>query len=340
MRENNFRGSRTVSLEQVLEFLRYSIPRNGVGYCPICRGPEFSMNRKTQSWQCASQCGGGDVIDLLMKRMDINKEAAALAYSEMTTAHGPLWWDAQAFKTRVAHFPLLAKPGTTLSQGHSVLGNADQIRPRSAGHNQPKNTTNMPLHSSTLSSSVGSCANNRSMPDQSQKNYPSMKDETNPENKSMNTVEKDSKNNKIDEIKTHISNLWNHLHITPMSLISLLNMNRKDQESEIFSKIVSDCFEFFDSEDKAKHILYAFYDCQSALDELPSIISHEVAGILMEKHITRTRCKTRLNYLWLRSQGFEENSPEFVSLLEKIDLLDELVISTIKSSRLPQETQN
>ena len=137
MIQNNIRGSRTLSLEQVLEFLRYSVPRYGTGYCPICQGPEFSINRKTQSWHCASQCGGGDVIDLLIKRMGINEDAAVLACAEMSTAHGPLWWDEQAFKTRVARFALVAKPGTTFSQGHSVLGNADQTRPRSAGHNQP-----------------------------------------------------------------------------------------------------------------------------------------------------------------------------------------------------------
>ena len=137
MRPNVIRGHRTLSLEQVLEFLRYSIPRNGPGYCPICRGPEFSINRKTQRWQCASQCGGGDVIDLLMKRMGINEDTAALAYYEMSTAHGPLWWDAQAFKTRDPHLPPRAKLSTTLSEGHSVLGNADQTRPRSAGHNRP-----------------------------------------------------------------------------------------------------------------------------------------------------------------------------------------------------------
>jgi hypothetical protein len=97
MKQNNIRGSRTLSLEQVLEFLRYSVPRYGTGYCPICQGPEFSINRKTQDWQCASQCGGGDVIDLLMKRMGINEDAAVLAYAEMSTAHGPLWWDEHTF---------------------------------------------------------------------------------------------------------------------------------------------------------------------------------------------------------------------------------------------------
>jgi len=128
MKRNNILGGKTVSLEQVLEFLRYSIPRNGMGYCPICRGPEFSINRKTQRWQCASQCGGGDVIDLLMKKMDINDDAAVLAYAEMSAAEGPLWWTEQAFKTcpRInGHLP-----STTLSQEHSVPGNADQPHTR------------------------------------------------------------------------------------------------------------------------------------------------------------------------------------------------------------------
>lgn len=97
MKRNNIRGTPTVSLEQALEFLRYSVPRCKTGYCPICRGPEFSINSKTQCWQCASQCGGGDVIDLLMKRMGINEDAAFLAYSEMSNAPGPLWWDEHTF---------------------------------------------------------------------------------------------------------------------------------------------------------------------------------------------------------------------------------------------------
>jgi hypothetical protein len=101
MKRNDIRGTPTESLEQVLEFLRSSIPRNGTGYCPICRGPEFSISRKTQRWRCASQCGGGGVIDLLMKRMGINEDAAFLAYSEMSTAHGPLWWNEHTFITGV-----------------------------------------------------------------------------------------------------------------------------------------------------------------------------------------------------------------------------------------------
>jgi hypothetical protein len=97
MKYNNTQCSRSLSLEQVLEFLQHSVPRYGTGYCPICRGSEFLINQKTQRWQCASQCGGGGVIDLLMKKMGINEDAAVLAYSEMSTAHGPLWWDEHTF---------------------------------------------------------------------------------------------------------------------------------------------------------------------------------------------------------------------------------------------------
>ena len=119
MKRNNLLGSKTVSLEQVLEFLRYSIPRYGTGYCPICRGPEFSINRKAQEWQCASQCGGGDAIDLIMKRMGINEDAAVLAYSEMATAHGPLWWDEELFIVRVARCP--PSSPSSKSDFHKVL---------------------------------------------------------------------------------------------------------------------------------------------------------------------------------------------------------------------------
>ena len=156
----------------------------------------------------------------------------------------------------------------------------------------------------------------------------------------MDNTEQDPITNNAERIKDHILKLWNYLHISPRDLVSVIKIDPKEQESEILSRMYSCCFCHFDSEEKAQHIVYGLKRCKSALSELPVFIPPEVAGFLMEIHITIIGWEKYLQHLWWQSQGGAESSPEFVSLVEKIKILEDIASEVIETSILSQETQN
>jgi hypothetical protein len=156
----------------------------------------------------------------------------------------------------------------------------------------------------------------------------------------MNTAEQDSNSNKNSLIKDHISNLWEHMYITPRDLMSLLKMGLKDQEYEILSKLFFRYSHISNQEHKADRVVYGLRKCKSAIKDLSAFIPSEVAGFLMEINIEIISWEKYLQTLWWESQGIAKSSPEFVSLVEKIKQLEEMISTAIETSTLPPEARN
>ncbi len=135
--------NRAWGLEQVLEFLRCHFPHDGTDCCPICRRDDFSIDRKTQRWWCASGCGVGDFIDLLMKGLRVNEAAAASAYSELCATEGPHWWTVEN-SVKYLRFEHRAEHGTYRGRSHRLkkpnkLRKTERVDRRNvtAGYKQP-----------------------------------------------------------------------------------------------------------------------------------------------------------------------------------------------------------